>query len=148
MAVDPTLSAAARPVQKRAGEVLVGCKAPHGLILNLDSYRKRGDQGQVERITGTRTVTLRGWTRKASDPDTTEGGYALTPVPADFWSEWFERNKDHSSLLADKIILPPHVDAIGQAQDHKSIPQMFRPAHPGDKSEDRFVAGVAVGERD
>jgi len=147
MAVDPISAPAARPVAKRNGHVLVGCKAPNGLILNLDSYRKRGDQGQVERVRGSSTVTLKGWAHDNKTPDLTEGGYMLTSIPADFWEAWIERNRD-SSLIFDKIILPPHVDAAGQAQDHKAVPQMFRPAHPGDKSEDRFVAGVSVGERD
>jgi hypothetical protein len=143
---EPPIATVARPAEKRAGFVLIGCKAPNGLILNLDRYEKRGDQGQVKRIPGAATVTLKGWARKAAEPDLTEGGYMLTAVPVDFWREWIARNED-SSLILDKIILPPHQDAAGQAREHKAIPQMFRPAHPGDKSEDRYVPGVEIGER-
>lgn len=143
---DAPVAPLTRPAEKREGFVMIGCKAPNGLILNLDSYEKRGDQGQVRRIPGAATVTLRGWARKAAEPDLTEGGYMLTAVPVDFWREWVSRNEG-SSFLTDKIILPPARDATGQAREHKSVPQMFRPAHPGDKSEDRYVAGVEVGER-
>jgi hypothetical protein len=142
MAVDPTIA----PAPRRSGFVMIGCKAPNGLILNLDHYEKRGDQGQVQRISGAATAVLKGWARKANEPDITQGGYMMTAVPADFWAAWIKEHAD-SSLIADKIILPPHVDASGQAREHEAVPQMFRPAHPGDKSEDRYVAGVEIGER-
>ena len=111
--------------------VLIGCKAPNGLVLNLDSYKRRGDGGQVDRINGKFTVTLRGWSRPMNKPDDTEGGYALTPVPEDFWRAWHAAHKD-SSLLHDRIILPPATDAVAQAIDHKAVPQMFRRVTPAD----------------
>ena len=64
-------------------------------------------------------------------PDTTEGGYALTSVPADFWDAWFAKNVKHP-LIVDKVILPPHKDASAQANDHAAVPQMHRPAREGD----------------
>ena len=116
-----------------AGEtVLIACKAPNGLILNLDSYKVSDERSNaVQRIDGGATVTLKGWSTEIGRPNLTleTGGYALTEVPADFWAAWFERNKE-SSLLHDKIILPPHRDAVGKAREHRDIPQMHAKALP------------------
>lgn len=119
--------------------VLVGCKAPNGLILNLDSYEKiAGSQNNaVRRIFGKTVVTLKGWAfevGKVPDPTETTGGYRLTPVDADFWDEWFKRNAE-SSLIHDRIILPPPprakaVDANVQAREHYTVPKMFAPVSP------------------
>lgn len=139
MATSPVLTATARPVV--AGDmVMIGCKHPTGLILNLDSYKKVNEQGGVQRIHGKASVTLRGWARKFGQPDDTEGGYALTPVPADFWEQWFRSHKD-SSLLVDKIILPPASDGAAQARDHAEVSAMFSPATFKD------VPGIELGTR-
>jgi hypothetical protein len=111
--------------------VLIACKAPNGLVLNLDRYEAAGANGAVQRVGGGASVTLKGWSRPFNMPDMTEGGYALTAVPEDFWAAWIATHAD-SSLLADKILLPPHKDAAVQALDHAAVPQMFRPAQEGD----------------
>ena len=110
--------------------VLVGCKAPNGLVLNLHRSEKVGDQGAVRFVAG-KTATLNGWARPFGEADVTQGGYMLTPVPQAFWDEWLARNGD-SSLLEDKIILPPHRDINGAARDHAEVPQMHRPARVTD----------------
>lgn len=144
MAIDPILT----PARARSGDnVLIACKHPNGLILNLDHYIPKGNQGQVQRVNGRATVTLKGWARKIGiEADTTSGGYQLTPVPREFWDAWWKLNKD-GSLVLDKIILPPASDAAAQAIEHKGVPQMFRPAHPSDKSPDRATPGIEVGDR-
>lgn len=135
--------------------VLIGCKHPSGLILNLDVYKKINEMGGVQRVTGTETVTLRGWSmpldpkaRQARDRAyrregiVLEGGYALTPVPVAFWDAWLKKNVG-SPLLKDRIILPPHADAEGQALAHEKVEPMFR---QGDESgKDSRAPGV---ERD
>jgi len=64
-------------------------------------------------------------------PDTTEGGYALTQVPADFWDAWIATHADNI-LVTSKTILGPHKDALGQAHGHAAVEQMFRPARVED----------------
>lgn len=130
--------------------VLVGCKAPNGLILNLDSYEKipGAQNNAVRRILGKTVVTLKGWAfevGKMADPTITSGGYRLTAVDADFWDEWFKRNAE-SSLIHDRIILPPPprakaVDAGAQARDHDTVPKMFAPVKPSD------VKGIEAAPR-
>lgn len=113
-----------------AGEVVViACKAPNGLILNLDSYKVIDEKSSaIQRIDGGAQVTLKGWSVPTGRADLTleTGGYALTEVPADFWAKWYEKNKE-SSLLADRIILAPHRDATVQAVRHQEVPKMFAP---------------------
>ena len=66
-----------------AGEtVLVGCKAPNGLILNLDRYEVDA-QGRARRMTGLKTVTLAGWAHRIGfepDPTAETGGYRFETI--------------------------------------------------------------------
>ncbi len=124
-----------------AQTVMVACKAPNGLILNLDQYEKTDDKNNVRRIDGAMEVTLKGWSRPFNAPDMTEGGYALTAVPADFWDAWIAKNAK-SPLVVNKVVLGPHKDFGGQAKDHAAVPQMFRPAREGD------VPGIRRNDKD
>ena len=109
-----------------ADTVMVACKAPNGLVLDLDAYEVSERDQRVRVIKSKMApVTLKGWSVPFGIPELTTGGYALTEVPTAFWDEWWARNKDSSSLIEDKIILPPHKDAIGSARDHAAVPQMF-----------------------
>lgn len=119
--------------------VLVGCKAPNGLILNLDRYeRQRPDSNEVRRINSEQRVTLLGWSHEFNKPDPTEstGGYRLNRVPADFWAEWSKINAK-SPLIADGIILPPPSAGATQAasghskaREHAEHPRMFDKLDP------------------
>lgn len=119
--------------------VLIACKAPSGLILNLDRYEKTDDKGNVQKISGEMTVTLKGWSHAFNKPDHTAptGGYALTPVPAGFWEQWIARNAN-SPLIVNKVILPPPAkgEATCQARDHAAVPKLNGPADIKD------VAGI------
>lgn len=135
--------------------VLIACKHPAGLVLNLDQYViTHQPTNTIQRKPGKQTVTLRGWSMPA-DPKglrareaayrrlgvTQEGGYALTPVPVDFWTAWIKKNAD-SPLVKDKIILGPHADAIGQAADNEAVEPMFRPM--AEDGKDTRAPGVQI----
>lgn len=117
--------------------VVVGCKHPNGLVLNLDQYEVTDTQRQtVRKIAGKTTVTLRGTAHKFGEPNlvASTGGYRLTPIPADFWEAWFERNKD-SPLIHDRVILPPpsangRGNATAQAVEHTEIAGVSPPLNP------------------
>jgi hypothetical protein len=97
--------------------VLVGCKAPNGLILNLDGYEVLSkEHGTVRRVVSDvppvhlrgnaypegKTPRLKGGRFVANDQ--ISDGYVFTPVPVDFWTEWLARNKD-GSLVRDRIVI-------------------------------------------
>jgi hypothetical protein len=108
--------------------VMIGCKAPNGVVLNLDSFVRKfpgtNDPG-VQRVDGKRTVTLKGWSHRVNEPDMAAGtgGYVLTPVPADFWEAWAASHTDFP-MLTDGTIIAPHKDSIGQARAHAEVPKM------------------------
>jgi len=129
--------------------VLVGCKAPNGIILNLDRYDRQDMQRiDVTRVEGARTVTLAGWSHQFNKPNPTEDthGARLTRVPRDFWDAWFEAHAK-SSLLMDGIIIPPpktagRDNAVAQARDQVTRPAMFPPVTPNERQ------GVQALQRD
>lgn len=106
-------------------DVLIACKAPNGVVLNLNHFVKLDDKGAVRIEAGKQTVTLKGWAHESNRPDPTEGvgGYTLTPVPAEFWEEWLATHPDFP-MLADGTILGPTKDGVGQARAHSTVPQM------------------------
>ncbi len=107
--------------------VLVGCKAPNGVVLNLDRYEPMAG-GQVRRIVGKKSVTLNGWAHEFNkiDPAEGTGGYVLTSVPASFWEEWIASHADFP-MIEDMTILGPAKDAVGQAREMFEVPKMFAP---------------------
>jgi len=119
--------------------VLVGCNAPNGIVLNLDKYiLVNPANNAVQRMDGSATVTLNGWAHRWGSPDpSVQGrGYVLTHVDKSFWDAWFKLNES-SSLIRDRIILPPHRDASGQAREvGASVKRMFAPV------DETAVAGV------
>jgi hypothetical protein len=124
MASDPITSTGQRPA---GAIVLIGCKHPGGVVLNLDHYTLVDERNLRVRLDmGKMTVVLKGWSHPVNRPDPTEGtgGYVLTPVSKDFWDQWLAEHRDFP-MLADKTIIGPHTDAKGQARDLAAVPQMF-----------------------
>jgi hypothetical protein len=113
--------------------VTVACKAPGGFILNLDSYVKSNDKGDVDRVEGPKTYRVAGWARKINAPDHTVGGYALTDIPSAFWDVWLETHKDFPPLK-DGILfaMPKRPNAESRAREQAIVPPMFKPAEIGD----------------
>ena len=109
--------------------VMIGCKHPNGVILNLDHYVVTDERSNsVRRINGKATVTLKGWAHLQNKPDPTEGmgGYALTPVPVDFWQAWIKEHAEFP-MIVDKTIVGPHKDAVAQARAHAEVGKMYAP---------------------
>jgi hypothetical protein len=107
----------------------VGCKAPAGIVLNLDTVDADERTGRVRIIPGKiGPVTLSGWSYdrlEQPDPTLATGGYAITMAPKAFMDEWLSRNKD-SPLLADRIIIISEKgDGTAKARDNADAPKMF-----------------------
>lgn len=91
--------------------VLVACKLPNGLIMQLydmvDGYEMT-PQGRKETKVARKKdapIKLNGSaTRFGQMPDwDMSNGYGITAVPADFWNEWCRQNKD-SPALENRLI--------------------------------------------
>lgn len=134
MALSPATMASAPEAPRTGDMVMVGCKAPGGLWLNLDHYeRVSAANDVVHRVIGPARVKLNGWSAPFGTAKALHGGYALTAVPRDFWDRWLAEHKGFS-MLADNTILPPpdKGDAVGQAREYAKVEQMFRPARISD----------------
>lgn len=126
MASDPITQTAARGSD---AFVMIACKHPNGVVLNLDHYELMNVQNnRVQRRVGKASVTLKGWAHAINKPDPTEGtgGYVLTRVPADFWEAWLATHQDFP-MIEDGTILGPHKDAPGQARSYANVPKMHAP---------------------
>jgi hypothetical protein len=105
--------------------VMVGCKLPNGLHLQL---RKKiadapaGGIGTVFQPVGDR-VTLNG--RNSSK---VIGGYGLTEVDADFMAEWMKQNEGFAPVVKNMIFIQPTPDrASDQATEQAAVPGASEP---------------------
>ena len=141
-----TVEAAAVHVPKKGnGTVTVACKFPAGLVLQLcrkTEYVEEGAGGtRINRVRWDKdgpTYTVRGpampngQVPKGYVRPVIEGGYALTSnIPADFFEQWMDQNKD-SPLVTNRIIFAATTRdaAEGQAQDQEEFRSGFEPIEP------------------
>lgn len=132
--------------------VTVCCKVPNGIVLDLFEWtevRSPAPGGHItekvsRRKTDRRFIINGNRVQFGKMPDYTivgENGYALTPgIPADFWYEWYEQNKDND-LVKNKIIFAFDTEksAIAAAKDHQSVKTGLEPLDPN-KLPDRRIA--------
>ncbi|HEV7214161.1 MAG TPA: hypothetical protein VGP33_03475 [Chloroflexota bacterium] len=105
--------------------VMVGCKLPNGLRLQL---RKKladapaGGIGSVYQPVGD-PVTLAG--RNSSR---VIGGYGLTEVDADFMAEWMKQNEGYSPIVKGMIFVQSTPDrAADQAKEQEAVKGVSEP---------------------
>ncbi len=144
-------------------QVYVGCKLPNGVILRLFRWiddrgtPKDKNTGEREKIAVPATgpngkpqeVRLRGPALRfgAQPRFVIAGGYALTPIDADFWEKWADQNKG-SSLIENKLLFAmdtPHAaeqEAVGLA-DVKSGFEPVDPNAPPSKAHKHITLGTA-----
>ena len=144
-------------------QVFVGCKLPNGVILRLFKWiddrgsPKDKSTGEREKIAVPATgpngkpqeVRLRGPALRfgAQPRFIIAGGYALTPIDADFWEKWLEQNKG-SSLIDNKLIFAMDTshaaeqEAVGLA-DVKSGFEPIDPNAPLSKAHKNITLGPA-----
>jgi len=96
--------------------VIVGCKLPHGLILEL-----KRPNGETERVTvaGMNAVRI-------------VGGYGLTPnVSKEFWDAWIKKNHRHAALANGTLFI--HTDgksAESMAKERRDVASGFEAIDP------------------
>lgn len=91
-----------------ADTVLIGCKMPQGITLDLDRCvliseqfgNVRVEQGKLP------SVTLKGnGFRQGHEPDRSEHGYMFTAVPKAFWDAWVELHGEDHPFLASRTLI-------------------------------------------
>lgn len=99
--------------------VVVGCKLPHGLYLDLRNAA--GDIIARHKLAGNAGFSLPNPERKFKQVDTSSTfGDTMNIIPKDHWDEWRKRNKDHAALRSGAIyVAKDHQDALAQAREHQ-----------------------------
>lgn len=122
-----------KPLPPSARTVTVACKIPSGLALQLQKPEDRivagrnGDEKVRFNIKGGKVWLVRGPAypvmppKGYPKPPLLAGGFALTPgIPAEFWEEWLEQNKQADYVLSGMIFAYPTVeDAQARAEEEE-----------------------------
>lgn len=103
--------------------VLVACRLPHGLHLDLADFN-----AATQRYIRKNRVTLRGAARASI-----AGAPGITPVPAEHWSEWKKRYADHPAFKSGAIFVTKNEsDALLEGRSRESEKTGFEQAKPTD----------------
>src|SRR5260221_4670944 len=104
------------------GTVVVGCKLPNGLILQLSQFEANTEPvmggGHRDIQTGRKVgekYTVRGPAVKWGDIPRflMVGGYALTSgIPEDFWNEWVKQNNDSDIVRRGLVVAFPKMEDV------------------------------------
>jgi hypothetical protein len=108
--------------QSTVGHVVVGCKIPNGIILQLSAFEENTEPvmggGHREVKTGRKVgekYVVRGPAVKYGEIPKflMVGGYALTSgIPEDFWNEWVRQNQDSDIVRRNLIIAFPKIEDL------------------------------------
>ena len=102
---------------KSTEKIIVGCKLPHGLYLDL-----RDAAGNIKarvKLPGVAGYTLPNPDRKFQNPETINGD-TLTPVDKDHWDAWIKQHADHPAVLSGAIYArAKRDDAVATAREHQ-----------------------------
>jgi hypothetical protein len=140
-------SAAAAKGHGNGSTVTVACKVPIGIELQLqrksqvpEPVMNTGAVRMVDRWEKYgRTIAVFGpaypvgqTPRGMWDKPAIHGGYALTPnVPADFWDEWLEQNRENPVVTAGLIFAHARREnTIAEAREKKDLRSGLEPLNP------------------
>ena len=112
--------------------VIVGCKLPHGIILELGYILGKG--GEVTRGPKYQSFVIKGTNegRQFKGEKATAGEWALTPnVPKDFWDEWLKKNGELGYVKADLIFAMPEAkSAATVVREREALTTKLEPLDP------------------
>lgn len=116
--------------QKSSKTIAVGCKLPHGLIMQLDRLiedkatdgavvRKYVPVGEEVRLNGANTSNV-------------IGGYGITEnVDADFFDKWLAQKMEHAFIREGLVFAMPTVSGVqDRAREQAAVKSGFEPLNP------------------
>lgn len=127
--------------RSRVGTVVVGCKIPNGLVLQLSTFEQTAEpvmggghrDVRVGRKIGDKYV-IRGTSIPFGQVPKylMVGGYALTSgIPEDFWQQWLEQNKDSDIVRRELIVAHPQMESLeDHCRDNESLRTGLEPIDP------------------
>lgn len=136
------------------GTVVIGCKLPNGLILQLSTFEQSSEpvmggghrEVRVGRKIGTKYV-IRGTSIPFGQIPKFifAGGYALTSgVPEEFWDQWYEQNKDSDIVRRELIVAHKSMDDVEtHCNSNESLLTGLEPINP-----DKLPRGVQTATKD
>jgi hypothetical protein len=111
--------------------VLVACKLPHGL--NLDLYDGKVLRSRVK-LSGIMAFRIPNPDRKFVNPEV-YAGHTITSVPRAHWEEWHEKHKSHPSVVNGFIyVSKTRDDAQAQAKEREKEQTGFEQLDPTKQS--------------
>ena len=125
-----------------AGTVTIGCKLPHGLMLQayemVSVRRLLMGGGGYEEVSEARpkgnAVRIRGVAHPVDRAPRHQiiGGYALTHnVDADFWAAWLKANHDFDPVVKGLLFATEKpASAEAKAKEQRAIKSGFEPLNP------------------
>lgn len=113
------------PTAPSSNTVVVGCKLPNGLIVDLCDPGVN-EHGQKIMIPRRQPVTFKG-----ANSSNIVGGFGLTDVDADFWEAWVKQNAKFPALVNGLIFAQERRDrAADNAMDHADAKSGFEGINP------------------
>ena len=100
-------------------KVTIGCKLPHGLILELISVGNLLQPGAVDHQ---HRCVLKGANSLREDKRAAQGQFpvAYTEVDEELWDEWYKRNKDLEPVRKGFVFKAENVEGRTAAQSLKA----------------------------
>jgi hypothetical protein len=102
--------------------VIVGCKLPNGLLLQVGN--------QTMRVNGRSQYRMPSPTRKDRNTDVKYAD-GLTVLNKDFWDTWVKEHRDYAPVKSGAIYASPsRSDAVAKARDTEEMKVGFEPMDP------------------
>jgi hypothetical protein len=100
----------------KATFVTIGCKLPHGLIIEA-----RDNSGEIVR------VTLNG-----ANAARIVGGYGITEnVPADVWNAWLKKHAKFPAVINGQVFVHTDLKSVeGEAKNRRNVASGFESIDP------------------
>lgn len=141
----------------RSGTVYVGCRLPHGLVLQLtephEGYENVMGGGSrkfmIHRRTG-ESIKLHGIVVAPGQTPKWPivNGAAITKVPADFWEKWLEQNKSLDVVKNRLVFAQATMDsARSEARELRKERTGMEPINPDKKAKDPRMKGIKSVEK-